>query len=175
MTSYPAPTGYAPSYSWIGAPTAFNGTNPLSGGDSCGSTSHSSYIICHNHPSPPSGSDFGTTEIANKCSSRGKSQSMVCPWRPSVHYCRFGHGGRYDTRPRISVLGAGKEEIRSDHALGYYGLLLRHHIPMVLLGLFPSIFGTRNKRLYWRSEALWFDQHAWCSESWVAIDSRVAV
>ncbi|KAL9137887.1 MAG: hypothetical protein Q9175_000914 [Cornicularia normoerica] len=34
MTSYPAPTGYAPSYSWIGAPTAFNGTNPLSGGDS---------------------------------------------------------------------------------------------------------------------------------------------
>ena len=35
MTSYPAPTGFAPSYSWIGAPTAFNGTNPLSGGDSC--------------------------------------------------------------------------------------------------------------------------------------------
>ena len=53
MTSYPAPTGYAPSYSWIGAPTAFNGTNPLSGGDSGQSTfCPQTHIICHNH-SPP--------------------------------------------------------------------------------------------------------------------------
>ena len=35
MTSSPAPAGYAPSYSWIGAPTQWNGTNPLTGGDSC--------------------------------------------------------------------------------------------------------------------------------------------
>ncbi|KAK4690151.1 hypothetical protein P7C71_g6571, partial [Lecanoromycetidae sp. Uapishka_2] len=34
MTSYPAPVGYAPSYAWIGAPTNFNGTNTLTGGDS---------------------------------------------------------------------------------------------------------------------------------------------
>ena len=27
--------GFAPSYSWIGAPTQFNGTNTLTGGDSC--------------------------------------------------------------------------------------------------------------------------------------------
>lgn len=40
MTSYPAPTGFAPSYSWIGAPATFNGTDPLSGGDSGQSTFH---------------------------------------------------------------------------------------------------------------------------------------
>ncbi len=30
--------GYAPSYSWIGPPTQFNGTNALTGGDSCESS-----------------------------------------------------------------------------------------------------------------------------------------
>ena len=27
--------GYSPYYSWIGSPATFNGTNPLTGGDSC--------------------------------------------------------------------------------------------------------------------------------------------
>lgn len=27
--------GYSPSYSWVGKPTQFNGTNQLTGGDSC--------------------------------------------------------------------------------------------------------------------------------------------
>lgn len=35
MTSFPAPVGYAPGYSWIGAPATFNGTNNMTGGDSC--------------------------------------------------------------------------------------------------------------------------------------------
>lgn len=175
MTSYPAPTGYAPSYSWIGAPTAFNGTNPLSGGDSCESTFFHLHNLLATTLSSPSCYDYWITELANKYSSRGESQSMVCPWRPSVHYCRFGHGVGHDTRPRFSLFGASKEEIRSDHALGHHGLLLCHHFPMVLLGLFAGIFGTRNKRLYRRSEAFRLDQHARCSESWVAIDPRVAV
>ncbi|MDI1489896.1 MAG: low affinity high capacity ammonium permease [Ramalina farinacea] len=34
MTSYPAPVGFAPSYAWVGSPTTFNGTSPLTGGDS---------------------------------------------------------------------------------------------------------------------------------------------
>lgn len=112
---------------------------------------------------------------ANKRSSGGESESMVCPWRSSVHYCRFGYGGGHDTRPRISLLGAGEEEIRSDHALGYHGLILCHHIPMVFLGLFARLFGARNKRLYWRSQALWLNQHTRCSEPWVAVDSGVAI
>lgn len=29
------PSGFAPYYSWVGAPAQFNGTNPLTGGDSC--------------------------------------------------------------------------------------------------------------------------------------------
>lgn len=27
--------GFSPSYSWVGKPTQFNGTNQLTGGDSC--------------------------------------------------------------------------------------------------------------------------------------------
>ena len=175
MTSYPAPTGYAPSYSWIGAPTAFNGTNPLSGGDSCESTSHLPILSATTIPPPPSCSDSCTARLANRPSSRGKFKPMVCSRRSSVHYCRFRHGSGHDTRSRISVLGAGKEKIRSDHALGYHGLLLRRHISMVLLGLFTGIFGTRNKWFHWRSQAFWLDQHPRCPESWLTLDPRVAL
>lgn len=124
---------------------------------------------------PADCSELHTPEVANKSSSGGKSEPMVFPGGPSLHHCRFGNGRGHDTRPRISLLGSGKEEIRSDHALGHNGLLLYHHIPMVLLGLFPGVFGTRDKRIHWRSEALWLDQHARCAESWIAADSRVAL
>lgn len=135
----------------------------------------SSPSICPNHPSPPSCSDSATTELANKPSSCGKSKPMVFPRRSSVHYCRFGHGAGHDTRSRLSVLGASKEKIRSDHALGYHGLLLCRYISVVLLGLFAGIFGTRNERIYWRSQAFWLDQHPRCPEPWVAVDSRAAL
>ena len=114
-------------------------------------------------------------QLTNERSSRGKSKSMVFFGGPSVHHCRVGHGVSHDTRPWIPLFGPGEEKIRSDHALDYHGLLLRHYISMVLLGLFAGIFGTRNKRLHWRPQALWLDQHARRSESWVAIDSGAAV
>lgn len=179
MTSYPAPTGYAPSYSWIGAPTAFNGTNPLSGGDSCQSTFHLLNSITPNilFPPPsflrahPSCSDIRTMQVADTRSSGGKSKSMVHHWRPRVHYRRFSHGSGHDTRPGVSLLGVGEEEIRPDYALGYHGLLLRYPFSMVLLGLFAGIFCARNKRFHWRPEALWLDQYPRCAESWVAVDS----
>ena len=62
MTSYPAPTGYAPSYSWIGAPTAFNGTNPLSGGDSGQSTFNLHTPFAQDPSTPPACSGSGITE-----------------------------------------------------------------------------------------------------------------
>lgn len=33
-----AAAGYAPSYSWVGPPTPFNGSNLVTGGDSCTSS-----------------------------------------------------------------------------------------------------------------------------------------
>ena len=120
---------------------------------------------------PPSCSNICTMQVANRRSSGGKSKSMVLHWRPSVHYRRFSHGSGHDTRPGIPLFGAGEEEIRPHYALGYHGLFLRHHISMVLLGLFARIFRTRNKRFHWRSEALWLDQYPRCAESWVAVDS----
>lgn len=175
MTSYPAPTGYAPSYSWIGAPTAFNGTNPLSGGDSCQSTFLLLNSITPTIAPRPSCSDCGTMQVANRRPSGREFESMVRPRGPSVHYCRFSHGSGHDTRPWISVLGAGEEEIRPHHALGYHGLLFRHHVSMVLLGLFAGVFGTRNKRIHWGPETLRLDQHPRCPESWVAVNPRVAL
>ena len=90
-----------------------------------------------------------TMNLADTGCSRGESESMVFPWGPSVYHYRLRHGRGHDTRTRISLLGAGTEEIRSDHDLGYHGLLLRHYVPMVLLGLFASVFGTRDKRFHW--------------------------
>ena len=131
------------------------------------------FIFSIQSPPPPplSCSDLNTMQVANRRSSGGKSKSMVYHWRPSVHYRRFSHGSGHDTRPGIPLFGAGKEEIGPHHALGYHGLLLRHHISMVFLGLFAGIFRTRNKRFHWRSEALWLDQHPRCAEPWVAVDS----
>ena len=135
----------------------------------------SSPFICFNHSSPPSCSDSSTTELANRPSSCGKSKPVVFLRRSSVHYCRFGHGAGHDTWSRISVLGAGKEKICSDHALGCHGLLLCRHISVVLLGLFAGILGTRNQRIYWRSQAFCLDQHPRCPEPWVAVDPRAAL
>ena len=100
---------------------------------------------------------------------------MVFPWGPSVYHYRVRHGRCHDTRVRISVLGASKEEIGSHHALGHDGLIFRHHLPMVLLGLFSGIFRPRNKRVHWRPKAFWLDQYARRSQSWLATDTGVAV
>ena len=86
---------------------------------------------------------------ANGRSSRGKSESMVFPRRPSLYHYRLRHGRGHDTRPRISLLGAGKEKVGFEHDLGLHGLLLGHHLSMVLLGLFAGVFSTRHERFHW--------------------------
>ena len=100
---------------------------------------------------------------------------MVFPWGPSVYHHRFRYGRGHDTRSGFSLLRARKKKVRSDHDLGLHGLLLRHHVPMVLLGLFARILGTGNEWLHWKLEALRPHQYPRCSKSRLAIDSRVAL
>ena len=159
MTSYPAPAGYAPSYSWIGAPTSFNGTNPLTGGDSCKK--------CPNDKQLPI---YPLTIF-----SRGESESMVRPRRPSIYHCSFGYGRGHDTRAGISVLWFGTAKVCLDNDMGLHGFVLRHYLSMVPVGLFTRILGTRNERLHRRSQSFRFDQHPWCPQSRLAVNSRIAV
>ena len=107
--------------------------------------------------------------------SRRESESMVRPRRPSIHYHSFGHGRGHDTRTGISVLGVGPAKVCLDNDMGLHGFILRHYLSMVPVGLFTGILGTRDKRFHWRSQSLWSDQHPWCPQPWVAIDSGIAV
>ena len=104
-----------------------------------------------------------------------ESESMVRPRRPSIHYHSLGYGRGYDTRTRISVLGIGTAKVCIDHDMGLHGFILSHYFSMVPVGLFTGILGTRDKRVHWRSQSLWSDQHPWCPQPWLAIDSGIAV
>ena len=172
MTSYPAPVGYAPYYSWIGAPTSFNGTNPLTGGDSCKINSHNPQSTT----SEKIPQQQATSRIsANNSFSCGESESMVRPRRPSIHYRSFGYGRGHDTRTGISVFGIGTAKVCLDDDMGLHGFFLRHYLSMVPVGLFTGILGTRDERVHWRSQSLWFNQHPWCSQPWLPLDSGIAV
>lgn len=107
--------------------------------------------------------------------SRGESQPMVYFRRSGLHHRGFGHGGRHDTGARISLLRSGAAKVGSYYDMGLHGLVFRHYFPMVFLGLFTGLFGARDKRLHWRSQALWSDEHARCPESWLAVDSGIIV
>ena len=100
---------------------------------------------------------------------------MVRPRRPSIYHCSFGYGRGHDTRAGISVLRFGAAKVGLDDDMGLHGFVLRHYLSMVSLGLFTGIFGTRDKRLYRRSQSLRFNQHPWCPQPRLAIDSGIAV
>lgn len=79
----------------------------------------------------------------------GESESMVFTGRPGLHYRSFGYGGGHDTRSGLPILRAGSKEVCSDHDLDVHDEFLRHHVSMVLLGIFFGIFRPRDKRLHW--------------------------
>lgn len=128
-----APTGgFAPSYSWIGAPTQFNGTNALTGGDSC---------QFHSLPWEIVGRDL--IQCVNSHASHGKFESMVYLRRPSLHHHGLGHGRHHGTRSRIFILWTCTKKIRSQHDLRLHGLVRYYHVSMVLLGLLFGLFSPR--------------------------------
>ena len=79
----------------------------------------------------------------------GESESMVFAGRPGLHYHSFGYGGGHDTRSGLPVLRTGPKKVGSYHDLGVHDEFLRHHITMVLLGIFARIFRARDERFYW--------------------------
>lgn len=100
--------------------------------------------------------------------SHRKSEPMVSVRRPSVHHRGLGHGAGYDSWPRIPLLRTRTKEVGFEHDLGLYGIILRHHFPMVLLGLFVGFLAHSNERLHWRSSTLWSHEYTRCPESWVS-------
>ena len=94
---------------------------------------------------------------------------MVSIRRSGVYHRGLGHGTADDTRPGLPLFGPGEEEISAEHALGNNGIFLRHHISVVLLGLFAGILDYGNEWLHWRFASLWSGKYAgatkWCNSS----------
>ena len=113
--------------------------------------------------------------VLMKPDSKGKSEPMVLFRRSSLHPHLIGNGVGDDSGTRLSLLGSGAKKIGPEHDLCVHGLHGGHHLPMVLLGIFLGLFCAGHKWFHWGSEALWFDQHAGCSESRVSADSGARV
>lgn len=117
------------SYVIPGPPTAFNGTNEELGGDSS--------MFFHRRQREYSSSQPNTNTIL--LSSYREPQPMVPIWRPGLHHplrlSRPSHGPWH----RLPVLWSCPKKISPLHALGCYDVLLRHCLPVVLLGLLSRL------------------------------------
>lgn len=157
-------------YAWIGPPTQFNGTNSLTGGDSC--ALKPTILFCP-----------GLRTIlhdmigimnqkikTNPMYSRRKFESMVLFWGSSVYHRGLGHGSGHDTRTGLFVFGPCSEEISLKLGLCLHGLLFGHHFSMVLLGIFIGLLRPSKKRVYRRSQSFRTHQYSWCAEPWISPD-----
>lgn len=104
-----------------------------------------------------------------------KPEPMVSSWRSSVHLDSVGYGTGHDTRSRFPLLGPLEKEVRSEPDVGLLCILLRHHLSVVLLGLFLSLFEHRYQRFHWRLDAFWTDGNIGVSKSGIAPDPRASV
>ena len=155
------------SYSWIGPPTPFNGTNLWTGGDS---SMHQpiSFSPCqarapriHRHIIIAEGSAMNILILSL---SHNKPQSMVPVGRSSLHYRGFGHGLAHDPWAWLPILRPRAAEICPEYDLGMHGFLLGHHFPMVFLGLLSCVLEYW-VCLHWRSSPLWTPEHIGGTES----------
>lgn len=165
MTSEgPSGPGFSPYYSWIGSPASFNGTNTLTGGDSCKLLPfllRRLLIRCahsHRQGHGNTANNFSINFLTG-ANSRRESESMVHLRRSVLHHRGLGHGGGHDTGPGFPLLRFGPPKIGTEHDLGLYGFILRHHLPMVLLGLLAGFLRSSDQRLYWQPRTFRFDQH----------------
>lgn len=95
----------------------------------------------------------------------GEFKSMVFARRPGIHPRGFGHGGGHDTRSGLPLFRIGPKKVGPDHDLGLHDEFLRHHLSMVLLGIFAGVLRPRDERFHWRSQALRPDVHTWRAQS----------
>ena len=99
-----------------------------------------------------------------------KSEPMVSGRRSSVHLDRVRYGPGHDTRPWLPLLRPLEEEVRSELDVGLLRLFLRHHLPVVFLGLFLGLFEYWYQRLHWRLDAFWTQGNFGVSESGFTAD-----
>ena len=155
------------SYSWIGPPTPFNGTNLWTGGDS---SMHqpNSFSLAVKHMLLPylciPTAEGPAMNMLTFSPSHHKPQSMVPVGRSSLHSRGVSYGIAHDPGTRLPVLRSCTAKIRSEYDLGMHGLILGHYLPMVLLGLLPRVFEYR-LWLHWRSSPLWPSEHIGGTES----------
>lgn len=94
---------------------------------------------------------------------RREFEPMVQSGRPGLHHRGFGHGVGHGTGSRIPLLGSCAKKVGTLTDLGLHGILLSHHIPMVLLGLFSGLQPVCYQRLHWRSQEVWSHEDSRCS------------
>ena len=94
-----------------------------------------------------------------------KSEPMVSIWGSSVHLDSVGDGLGHDTRPGFPLLGPLTKEVGSEPDVGLLRIFLRHHLPVVLLGLLLGLFEYRYQRVHRRLDAFWTDGNFGVSKS----------
>ena len=143
------------SYAWIGAPTPFNGTNSVTGGDS-------GQFKSRRHPTER------YTDMA-MCSQR-EPEPMVPARRPGLHPRGFGHGVDHGSWPGLPLLRSGSQKVGPLAHLGLHVLVLRHNLPMVLLGLLARLWSLQ-EWLHRQPRQVWSQGCAWRSQPGQPSDS----
>ena len=96
----------------------------------------------------------GMDQLLTDMYSHRKSQPMVLPRRPGLHYRGLRHGHSHGTGSGLPLLRSRAPKVCTVDALVLSHVDFRHHLPMVLLGLFSSLFGHGHEWLHWGPEAL---------------------
>lgn len=76
-------------------------------------------------------------------------EPMVLSRRYLLHYRFIRHGRTHDTGSWLSLLRVGTAKVGAHHDMGLHGQRVRHHIPMVLLGIFACFLSSGDQRLHW--------------------------
>ena len=78
------------------------------------------------------------------------------------------HGPAHDSGAGFPIFGFGKEEVRTVHDLGVYGIFLDNCFPMVFLGVLAGVQLHCYERIYWKFESFRIDEHPGRSFAWIA-------
>ena len=145
------------SYSWVGAPTTFNGTNSDLGGDS--STYTFNCLRCTVMLERNRGMLQTVYSKLIRDHRHRKCEPMVPVWRPSIHHRGICYGADNGTGSWLLILWSCATKVGPEHDLGLYGIMLGHYLSVVLLGLLSGIQQLRDQRVHRRFEEIRPDEH----------------
>lgn len=156
------------SYSWIGAPAEFNGTNEVTGGDS------GELRVAEPPMARPSGDPLHGILTVILYSHR-EPQPMVPIRRPGLHPHFFGHGVAHGPRHRLPLLRSRPQKVGPVAHLGGHDVLQCHRLPMVLLGLLLGSQQHGDQRLHRQPRPLRSPQHPRSTIARLPPDSRASL